>query len=179
MSLILLPRKLIYLSRFIFMKARFSIFSTALSSKLIVIKADRSTNVWVTRFLTWLNAKLISSSVEWMSPCELCGSLIEQEKLYHKNGWLTWKVPFGIFSISLSWNSIRLILFKKWKDVADKERILLLLKSRCCRFVSDLNGRFGISEIKEDRPWDILNVNKEWPTCVQKNIFIANFILYF
>jgi len=79
---------------------------------------------------------------------------------------LTWKVPFGILSISLSWSSIRLILFKKWKDVAGKDRILLLLKSRCCKFVNDLNGRFGISEIVEERPWDILNVNREWPTYV-------------
>lgn len=64
---------------------------------------------------------------------------------------------------------MRLILFRKWNDVAGKERILLLLKSRCCRFVSDLNGRLGISEIVEDRPWDILNVNKEWPTYVRNS----------
>jgi len=56
---------------------------------------------------------------------------------------------------------MRLILFRKWNDVAGKERILLLLKSRYCRFVSDFNGRFGISEIEEDRPWDIFNVSKE------------------
>lgn len=74
---------------------------------------------------------------------------------------------------------MRLIRFRKWNDVAGKERILLLLKSRCCRFVSDLNGRFGISEIEEDRPWDILNVNKEWPTCAQYSYFIIalNYIL--
>lgn len=75
MSVILLPRKLMYLSRFIFMKARLSILSMALSSRLIVIKADKSTNVWVCTFLTWLNAKLISSSDECMSPYETNDSL--------------------------------------------------------------------------------------------------------
>lgn len=152
-----------YLSRFMFIKARLSILSMALSSKLIVIKADRSTNVWVCRSFTWLNAKLISSNVECMSPYET-NDLLNRQDIFQANKWLTWKVPFGILSISLSWNSMRLILFRKWNDVAGKERILLLLKSRCCRFVSDLNDLFGISEVVEDKPWDILSVKREWPT---------------
>lgn len=145
------------------MKARLSILSMALSSRLIVIRADRSTNVWVCRFFTWLNAKLISSSVEWISPYE-SKMISSSYKWHYVVNQFTWKVPLGILSISLSCNSMRLILFRKWNDVAGKERILLLLKSRCCRFVNDFNGRLGISEIDEDRLWDILNVNKEWLT---------------
>lgn len=89
---------------------------------------------------------------------------MKQIKLKKNHILCTWKVPFLILSISLSCNSIRLILFRKWKDVSGSDLILLLLKSKCCRFVRNLNGAFGISETEEDRAWDILNVRSEWPT---------------
>lgn len=69
-----------------------------------------------------------------------------------------------MLSISLSCSSIRLILLRKWNDVSGRDLILLLLKSRCCKFVKNLKGLMGISETEDDRPWDILRVRSEWPT---------------
>lgn len=166
-----------------FINARLSILSIPLSSKFIIVNFGRSTNVWVWIVLIMLNEKFTSSRYECISPWihfyrsigkrdinnfdRTDSKLIEREiklKKKKKVPHNTWKVPFLILSISLSCNSIRLILFRKWKDVSGSDLILLLLKSKCCRFVRNLNGAFGISETEGDRAWDILNVRSEWPT---------------
>lgn len=87
--------------------------------------------------------------------------------LFWANGYYvvyTWKVPLRMLSIWLSCSSMRFILFKKWNELSGMDLILLLLKSRYCRLVRDLNDLCGISDMDFDSPWDIFKVNSEWPT---------------
>lgn len=67
-SFILLPLRLIYFNSFMFMNARLSILSIALSSKFIIVNFGRSTNVWVRIVLIMLKEKFTSSRYECMSP---------------------------------------------------------------------------------------------------------------
>jgi hypothetical protein len=76
----------------------------------------------------------------------------------------TWIVPLCMASIWLSCSFSTWRDFRKWKEVWGMEWILLLLRSRCCRFVSGRRASAGMLVMEAAKPWDTTSFTNECPT---------------
>jgi hypothetical protein len=59
--------------------------------------------------------------------------------------------------------------FRGWNEFSGMERILLLLRSKCCILVSGCRASTGMLVKEEAKPWDTLSVTNDCPICEIKN----------
>jgi len=82
---------------------------------------------------------------------------------------VTWKVPLYMLSIWLSCRFSTWRCFREWNEFSGMERILLLLRSKCCILVSGCRASTGMLVTEEAKPWDNLSITNDCPICEIKN----------
>ena len=78
---------------------------------------------------------------------------------------VTWKVPLYMLSIWLSCRFSTWRCFRGWNELSGMERILLLLRSKCCILVSGCRASNGMLVTEEAKPWDNLSITNDCPIC--------------
>jgi hypothetical protein len=78
---------------------------------------------------------------------------------------VTWKVLLYMLSIWLSCRFSTWRCFRGWNEFSGMERILLLLRSKCCKLVSGCRASTGMLVTEEAKPWDTLSITNDCPIC--------------